>query len=303
MDTLSDVLSKIKLSSVIYFKSDFSKPWGMEIPKGPFAQFHIVTAGECVLKTKNKLVHLYTGDIVIFPFGKSHWLANDEKSKRYNGREVVESIIAGTSVFEGDNLSTTLVCGHFKFDRSIDHPFIKELPSIICISNDDQRQFSWLKNIASLVIEEAEKEQSGSSIIVNKLGEVLFVHALRAYIKKNKSDKGFIAAMQDERISRALKEIHNSPHKRWKIEQLAQLAAMSRTSFANKFKELIGETPFNYITKWRLLRAKELLEESNLTVGEIAEQVGYQSEAAFNRVFKKRVLLTPLKFRQKTLIS
>jgi len=303
MDVLSDILSKVKLKSVVYFKSDFSEPWGMEIPKGPFAQFHIITKGQCVLKTKDKSLKLFTGDIVVFPLGASHWLANNKSSKKYNGQEVVESILSGKSIFEGDKLSATLVCGHFEFDRSLDHPFIKELPSIIHINDTDLKQFSWLKNITDLVIEEAEKEQSGSGIIVNKLGEILFVHTLRAYIEKNKSVNGFIAAIQDERISKVLKQIHSSPQKYWTVEQLAQIATMSRTSFSNRFKMLTGETPFNYITQWRVLQAKDLLEESSLSVGEIAEQVGYQSEAAFNRVFKKRVSLTPLKFRQSILIS
>lgn len=303
MDVLSDILSKVKLSSVVYFKSNFSEPWGMDIPKGPFAQFHIVTKGQCVLKTKDTLIQLFTGDIVVFPLGASHWLANNEKSLRRQGQEVVESILSGKSLFEGNQLSATLVCGHFEFDRSLDHPFIKELPSIIHIKDTDFNEFSWLKSITDLVIEEAGKEQSGSGIIINKLGEVLFVHTLRAFIEKNKSISGFIAAMQDARISKVLKEIHSSAHQNWSLEQLAEIAAMSRTSFANRFKSLTGETPFNYITRWRLLMAKELLEESSLSVGEIAEQVGYQSEAAFNRVFKKRISKTPLKFRQSTLAS
>lgn len=303
MDVLSDILSKVKLSSVVYFKSDFSEPWGMDIPKGPFAQFHIVTKGQCVLRTKNESIQLFRGDIIVFPFGASHWLASDENTKLYNGQEVVQSILSGKSLFEGDNLSTTLVCGHFDFDRNIDHPFIKELPSMIKISESDIKQFYWLKNITDLVIYEAEKEQSGSNIIINKLGEILFIHTLRAFIENNKLKSGFIAAIQDERISRALKVVHTSPENDWQLEKLAQIAGMSRTSFTNRFKMLVGETPFNYLTQWRILQAKELLTEHNLSVGEIAVQVGYQSEAAFNRVFKKRVEQTPLKFRQNVLVS
>ena len=298
VDVLSDILSKVKLSSTIYFNSDFSEPWGMEVSKGPFAQFHIVTRGQCLLKTNNVSIQLFAGDIVVFPHGASHWLADNEKSNRRNGLEVVESIIAGKSFFNGDKLSTSLVCGHFDFDNEFDHPFIKELPSIIHIKDNDLKQFSWLKNIAELVIQESSKNQSGSSLIVNKLGEVLFIHALRAYINRYNLKSGFVAAMQDERISRVLKEIHTSAQKDWTIDQLAQIAAMSRTSFANRFKALTGETPFNYLTQWRMLNAEELLKESRISVGEIAERIGYQSEAAFNRVFKKRTNKTPLKFRQ-----
>ena len=302
MDVLSDILSKVKLTSVVYFKSDFSEPWGMEIPKGPFAQFHIVTRGQCVLKTKNKSIQLFSGDIVVFPFGASHWLANSETSVRYQGQDVMQSISTGNSLFEGDKLSATLVCGHFEFDKSLKHPFIKELPSLIHIDDNDMKQFTWLRNISELIIEEAEKEQPGSGIIVNKLGEVLFVHTLRAYIEKQRHSSGFIAAIQDERISKVLKKIHRFPQNNWKLNQLAQVASMSRTSFANRFKFLIGETPFNYVTRWRMLKAQELLVESNFSVGEIAEQVGYQSEAAFNRVFKKYLLQTPLKFRRNVIV-
>lgn len=301
MDVLSDILKKIKLSSAVYFKSDFSAPWGMDIPKGAFAQFHIVTKGQCLLKTKGQSIQLFTGDIVMFPLGASHWLADNEDSKRHNGQEVVQSILRGESLFEGDKISTTLVCGHFEFDKNMGHPFVKALPAIIHITDAEKKEFLWLESIANLVIQEAGNEQSGSHIIVNKLGEILFIYTLRAYIQNNTSKKGFLAAIQDDRISSVLKVIHASPEKDWPLESLAQLAGMSRTSFANRFKILIGDTPFNYLTQWRLLQAKELLIESGKPVGEIAEEVGYQSEAAFNRVFKRRVNQTPLKFRQKFL--
>jgi len=298
MDVLSDILGKIKLSSAVYFKSDFSSPWGMDIPKGPFAQFHIVTRGQCVLKTKDQEIQLFTGDLVVFPMGTSHWLADSDVSDRAAGMDVVQAIMNGKSLFEGDHISTTLICGHFEFDRSVDHPFLKELPEIIHIPEAERKERAWLESIVSLVIQEAGNEKAGSQIIVNKLGEILFVHTLRAFIERNNSEKGFMAAMQNERISSVLRAIHESPEKDWQLSSLAQIAGMSRTSFSNKFKGLIGETPLTYVTNWRILQAKELLKESDKSVGMIASEVGYQSEAAFNRVFKKRVDQTPLKYRQ-----
>ena len=303
MDVLSDILKKIKLSSAVYFKSDFSSPWGMDIPKGPFAQFHIVTRGQCILKIKNATIQLFAGDIIVFPLGTSHWLADIESSDRQAGQDVVQAIMNGKSLFTGDQISTTLVCGHFEFDKRIDHPFVNELPEMIHITDAEKKELSWLESIANLVIQEAGNEQSGSNVIVNKLGEVLFIHVLRAYIQKNSSEKGFLAAIQDERISKVLKAVHGSPEKDWQLVTLAQIAGMSRTSFSSQFKTLIGDTPLNYITQWRMLQAKELLVESDKSVGEIAEEVGYQSEAAFNRVFKKRIEKTPLKYRQAMLIS
>lgn len=298
MDVLSDILKKVKLSSAVYFKSDFSSPWGMDIPRGPYAQFHIVTRGNCLLKTKKQSIQLFAGDVVVFPLGTSHWLADVESSDRENGQDVIEAILNGKSLFAGDNISTTLVCGHFKFDKNMDHPFINELPEIIHISDAEKKEFTWLESITNLIIQEAGKEDSGSNVIINKLGEVLFVHTLRAYIRKNQSGKGFLAAMQDERISKVLKSIHDFPERDWQLISMAQMAGMSRTSFSNQFKTLTGETPLNYLTQWRMLHAKQLLGETSKSVGEISEEVGYKSEAAFNRVFKKRIGNTPLKFRQ-----
>jgi len=303
MDVLSDILRKVKISSAVYFKYDFSSPWGMDVPKASFAKFHILTRGQCILKLKNKLIRLYAGDIVVLPLGTEHWLADLESSERKMGQEVMDCILSGKSIFEGDKIAATLICGHVKFDNSIDHPFIKELPEIIHITNYDKKELSWLESILNLVIQEAGVEKSGSNIIVNKLAEVMFIFVLRAFIQRKTSEIGFLAAIQDERMSKVLKAIHTSPEKDWQLFSLAQLAGMSRTGFSNKFKSLTGDTPLNYITQWRILHAQELLKESNKSVGEIAEMVGYQSEAAFNRVFKKRVTQTPLKYRQSVLAS
>ncbi len=298
MDILSDVLGKIKLKSAIYFKSDFSSSWGMTISKGPFAQFHIVTRGKCVVNFKNQSIQLFAGDIIVFPLGREHWLADDTKSELKNGQEVVQSVLNGNSIFSGQDIATTLICGHFDFDRSFNHAFIKELPEIIHIKNTERNELTWLKNITDLVIQETGSERIGSNAIVNKLGEILFIHILRAYIVLNKKENGFIASFQEEKISKSLKAIHKSPEKNWQLATLAQEAGMSRTAFSNKFKELLGDTPIEYVTQWRVLTAKELLKETDLSIGQVCENVGYKSEAAFNRLFKRKVGITPLKFRQ-----
>ena len=226
MDVLSDVLKRVRLSSAIYFKSDFSAPWGMDIPNGPFAQFHIVTRGQCVLKSRGKMTHLFAGDIVVFPKGGSHWLADNESSERSGGMEVVQSIMGGGSLFKGDNIATTLICGHFEFDKNFDHPMISELPEIIVITDAERKDISWLESITNLIIQEADKERLGSSLIVTKLGEVLFMHVLRAYLMRNKSQKGFLAAIQDKRIGRALQAVHQSPEEDWQLNTLASIAGM-----------------------------------------------------------------------------
>lgn len=303
MDVLSDILAKVKLKSAIYFKSNFPEGWGMNIPKGDFAQFHIITKGQCMLGMGKKTLQLFVGDIVIFPFGIAHWLADDRESKLISGRKVVESITNRGSVFHGEKLATTLICGHFEFDRFVNHPFIKELPTIIHLTDTDANEFSWLKPIADLLIKEMDKKMSGNDIIINKLGEILFVFAMRAYIEKNTTQKEFVSALKDKRISKVLNEIHALTDKNLGIEDMAKIAGMSRTGFINRFKELTGTTPFNYLIEWRMIQAQELLKDSKLSVGEIADQIGYQSEAAFNRVFKKKTNLSPLKFRKQSVAN
>lgn len=297
MDALSEVLRSIKLSSAFYFKSDFSAPWGMDIPAVPFAQFHIVTSGQCLLQTMKERILLRAGDIVVFPSGIRHWVADSESSVRVSGMEVVQSINAGCSVFQGDEPANTLICGHFEFDRSVAHPFISELPDVIHITNQSSATHRWLKQITEILTFEAGEEMPGKEVIVQKLGEILFIHALRAYAEGKRGLSGVFAALFDERISKALKLIHLDYSKNIQIEQLAKACGMSRTNFINKFRSLTGETPMNYVVQWRMLKASELLKTTNHSVSEVAEAVGYSAEAAFIRIFKKRTKYTPLKYR------
>ncbi len=298
VDIISDILNKIKLSGAVYFKSDFSAPWGINIPQSLFAQFHIVTRGQCVLRVKDKNIQLFAGDIIVLPLGGEHWLADNESSERRSEQEVIDALTNGISLFGRYPISATMLCGHFEFDRSIDHPLINELPEIIHITNVEHKELHWLESIVSMVIQEVGSEMPGSNVLVDKLCEVLFIHILRAFILNNKSEKGFMAAIKDKRISKVLSATHDYPERNWKLSSLAEEAGMSRTSFSNLFKSLMGETPLAYLTNWRMLKAKELLRESTDLVGEIAEKVRYQSEPSFNLVFKKRVGKTPLKYRQ-----
>ncbi|MBO3698261.1 AraC family transcriptional regulator [Roseivirga sp. E12] len=297
MDALSDVLRSIRLSSAFYFKSDFSAPWGMNVPSVPFAQFHIVVSGQCLLQTLKERILLKEGDIVVFPHGIRHWIADSESSVRVSGGEVVESINAGCPVFQGPETNNTLVCGHFEFDRSVAGLFLGELPSIIHISSQNQETNQWLRQITDILTFEADNEMPGRDVIIQKLGEVLFIHTLRSYAEGDNHITGVFAALFHERISKALKVIHSDYAQNIQIEQLAKVSGMSRTNFINKFRALTGETPMNYVLQWRMLKASELLQNTEQSISQVAEGVGYTAEAAFIRIFKKRTNYTPLKYR------
>ncbi|MCP5048755.1 MAG: AraC family transcriptional regulator [bacterium] len=305
MDAISDILHMIRLKSSVYFRSDFSSPWGMEIGSGPFAQFHMVVHGHCWLqqepgKDQNPLA-LSSGDIVVFPRGDAHWLADDPQHKRVPGMEVVEAFGKGEPPFQGEGVPTTLVCGHFEFDRQLDHPFLDALPNLILISSAERRQLAWLETATNLMMDEAGKDNPGSEVLVDRLGEVVFIQVLRAYMIKNKSASGFLAALRDEEINHALTLIHKHPQTNWTLERLARKIAISRASFASKFKRLMGTTPMSYITQWRMLKARELLLNNQLTLPMIAEKVGYTSEAAFNRAFKRQFQQNPGSLRKSLL--
>jgi AraC-like DNA-binding protein len=298
MDGLSAILDLIRLKSVVYFKSTFGPSWGMDVTPGPYAQFHLIAEGECCFKCGDEeTAKLSAGDILIFPNGTAHWLAHTPEADKLNGQEVISAIQQGKPVFAGDHAATTLICGHFEFDRTVNHPFLTTLPDIIHIKNIEAGGFSWLLDIANLLIQETQTEASGSRIISRRLAEALFISAIRYYASQHQQHP-FLAALYDQKISATLQLIHAYPGRDWSLENLSQEVGMSRTSFANHFRNKVGLTPMHYLTDWRMLIAQRILEESEEPIAKIAERVGYGSEVSFSRAFKKHVDQTPAGFRR-----
>lgn len=295
MDALSDILQTIHLRSSVYFRRDFSAPWGMRIDAGEFAQFHLIVRGQCFLQDQHhtKPLALSGGDIVVFPTGETHSLCDRPGRRLHPGRKVVESLQRGETIFKGDGPATTLVCGHFEFDRTLDHPFLRDLPSLIHLTDTDRRQLRWLETSTNIIIQEAGSANPGADVVVNRLTEVLFIQIVRAYMLQNEVSEGYLAALKDGQISEALRIIHSAPQISWTLENIARNIGMSRSAFARRFKQLVGLTPMDYLTRWRMEKARELLNNRKLSIIDIAEQVGYLSEAAFSRAFKRRFRQTP----------
>jgi len=304
MDALSDILKLIRLRSSVYFRKDFASPWGMENDRSPFAQFHLVVRGHCFLHTKKmkEPLELYAGDIVVFPYGEPHWLADDPKNNKVPGISVVEAHQINKELFEGDKISTTLICGHFEFDKEFDHPFLHALPKLIHITDTERRQLSWLEIATNVIMQEAASDELGSEVVVMRLAEILFIQILRVYMMQNQIPYGYLAALKDKQISNALKLIHSDPKNSWTLENIARNIGMSRSSFAVRFKQLVGITPMSYVTNWRMNKARELIKNKHLPLIEIAENVGYSSEASFNRAFKKQFKRNPGAMRRSLLL-
>lgn len=299
MDALSEILEVIKHKGIVYEKIDFSAPWGIELPDDSNSQFWRLIKGNCFVIIPGEItIEMKEGDTVLVPNGAAHWISDSTDSKRIPSAEFLKARDAGNPSFSGPGEKTIMIGGHFAFEKKPGHPFLKDLPKVIHINNLDPDVNIWLKMTCDLIFNELDQEQLGSRKMINSLADAVFIHIIRAYLKQSKNSDGFLSALQDDRISSTLKMIQNAPEKNWTIDQLSKNAGMSRSSFCIIFKKRVGETPLEYLTNWRIMKAKEFLIQGNEKISEVALKVGYQSEAAFSRIFKSKVKQNPSVFKQ-----
>ncbi|MDB5281575.1 MAG: hypothetical protein JWO06_650, partial [Bacteroidota bacterium] len=241
------------------------------------------------------------GEFIFIPHGSAHKICSKPGVMCMPAGHYVKARQDKKDPFEGTEEETILIGGHFEFNSSVQHPFITSLPKIIRVDNTNIALNLWMQSIASFMNEEVCGEKLGSKVILGRLAEVLFILIIRSYLERTDIEEGFLLALKDERINNSLKVMHESPQKEWTLPQLATAAGMSRSLYAKEFKRLAGETPLSYLTNWRILKAKEFLLDAKKNIIEIAGEVGYQSEAAFSRIFKSKVGETPATYRRRIL--
>ncbi len=310
MDALADVLKTIRLHSSTYFCSDFSPPWGMAVERGDDGLFHVVVDGECWLKVlgTDDSIHLKAGDIVAFPSGGAHSISDVKDGPTQPSAALVDKIMSGQNPFDAalqtaaalDNNSQacTLLCGAFCYDTTVKHPFIRDLPCFIHIKAAEHNDLNWLNALTTTLAIEAKSPSPGSSVIVDRLSEVLFVQLMRSFIENRPGAHDYLAALNDPQIGKSLNVIHDEKSAYWSVERLGEHVGMSRTAFTEKFSNLVGLSPKTYLTNWRMQKAKEQLQGSDLSMIAVAEQAGYSSEAAFSKAFKQFFEMTPGKVRR-----
>lgn len=308
MDLVSDILSRMQLSGTLYFRTSFTSPWGVEVPSFEnVSRFHFAHLGRCFVRidANSEPVLLEQGDLIIITRGASHTLYCDPntESQALTLDEMVEkSGFTGTGALvygeQGTNHETQLVCGHFAFDKNTNHPLIDALPAYIHIRNYAEANGHWMESTLKIIGIEAGIERMGGDLIALKLSEIIFTQALRTYLNSKGARKPVFVGFSDPNINRCLKAFHVDPSINWTVDKLANAAGMSRTSFATKFAKYMETTPLAYITHWRMQIAKQLLSNSKTPIIEIAEQIGYQSEAAFGRLFKKHMHVPPATYRR-----
>ncbi|WP_029040514.1 AraC family transcriptional regulator [Cucumibacter marinus] len=312
MDLLSDILSFLRLRGSLYFRTEFTSPWSVQVPAFErVARFHFAHRGRCLVRPDGveAAVQLEQGDLIIIPRGVAHRLYCDPATEHQAVQidRVVElsgftgegALIYGAE--QGDQ-QTQLVCGHFAFDPDANHPMIDALPAYVHIRNYGETAGAFMEHTLRVIGAEAGRGGLGSDLIALKLSEIIFAQALRAYLSGEGSQRPVFAGLRDRSIARALSAIHAEPGRNWTLDTLAGIAGLSRTVFATRFVELMAMTPLAYLTAWRMQRARQMLAETGEPIIEIAEQVGYRSEAAFGRVFKKAIGTAPARYRRQAAV-
>ena len=312
LDLLSDILTRLSLRGTFYFRTSFSPPFGVQVPAFQnVARFHFVQRGELNVFVSNtgETLRLKQGDLILIPHGSAHALLCNEvkpldalpleqvlKDSGYQGD--------GVLIYGGEDKSrdTQLICGHFSFTgppgrQGTGHMLIDRLPPYILIENYGGDAGAWIEATLRMIGSEISSAQIGGDLIALKLSEVLFAQAIRAHLEYQSPSDTALAGFADPRISRALTAFHKFPAQDWSVETLAREAGMSRTAFAQLFAEKMGTTPMHYLTDWRMQIACHGLTESRWNVADAAAEVGYASEAAFSRAFKKQIGLSPAAYR------
>lgn len=300
-DILSDVLRLIRLKGCVYFVRDFWSPWAMRMDGGTVAQFHVVLRGQCVVETGGRTLFGAPGDVFLFPRGETHTLADDERRDAVSGQDFMKSLASDDPLFvEGDE-QTQVICGHYEYRSDTGHPLIDELPAVIHIKSFESYSPEAINSVLPALIRELKRSRPGASVVVEKLAEVLLVQVLRVHYEQAETAKGFLAAMFDKRLTRALRLIHSSYRERLTLGDLAAVAGMSRSAFAQQFKSTVGVAPVAYLATWRMCQANDILQLGDMTLSQVAPRVGYHSEISFSRAFKRQFGKNPSSVRREAL--
>ena len=286
MEALSDILRSMRVRGSVYFCDKLQAPWSMEFKDTKSASFHLVRRGECWLMSADRSECLGPGDLVFVEPGRDHVLASHPLG------QTPPSGKAGT----------LLLCGYCEFEQETGTPLLDVLPTLTIVREEELLKHPWLKGTLDQLSAEYLSQQPGAELVVNKLTEVVLVELIRINFGRDEQSP-FIKALSDKRVAKALQHLHNTPHIAWTLEKLGEEIGMSRAAFAKRFKELVGQPMFEYLTLLRVQRAKELLQTTNLLLYEVASRVGYESDLAFAKTFKKHTGTTPTRYRKRKLNS
>ncbi len=309
MDVLTDVLNTVRLQSAVHFCTELTTPWGIRVPaQNDRAIFYVMTRGSCYLEIEGHKppVSLAGGDLVMLSHGDAHVLRDRLNSPIVPLAKLMKACSKcdpHRSIHHGGGGSlTALVAGHFIFENQMSKPFLSTLPPLIHIHGEHGQVVPWLDTTLKWMAAETNSKNPGAQIMASRLTDMLFIQILRAHIAEHAGDcnskAGWLRAIADPQISKAFEVIHEQPNHPWTVAELASQVNMSRTAFSMRFTQLAGMPPLAYVTKWRMLKAGDVLRQGQATISEIATYVGYESEASFSKAFKREMGVAPGTYRR-----
>lgn len=303
MDVLAEVMSLLRTKGQLYGRVELSAPFGLEFPGGKGICL-IVTRGSCFLGVDQRpLVPLVGGDFVFLPAPKTYSLRSSPEMRVRSVLEVTTEAAFHRSrliTHGGGGTPASVVAGCFTFASPESQLLVKHLPPIIHLPAAGPHATHWFQSTLQFIAAETAQGLPGSAAIVDRLAEVLFVQAMRSRIQSSDlaGSPSWLRALGDPQIGEALRQMHAEPGRGWTVPDLARGVSMSRSAFAARFRELVGETPLDHLTQWRMVRAASMMREARpMKVAAIASAVGYESESSFGKVFRRVMGISPGKYR------
>lgn len=315
-DALSETLRVVRLSGAIFINARFTAPWCYQSPRADVAApllepdaervviFHLITEGTCVVELDDERpMTLVAGDAVVFPHGEAHRMGSEAGLPPARGARLhdVLSRRPRSLAYGGGGATTRLVCGYLACDERLARLLLAGLPSILRVNVRGSPAGHWLESSVRYALSEARSPRPGGEAVLAKLSEVLFIEVLRIHMRavEGEDRTGWLAGMGDRIVGAALGALHREPARAWALEELARVAGTSRSVLAERFQALVGMPTMQYLTQWRMLLASNLLARGNAPLSRIAEDVGYQTDTAFSRAFRREFGMPPATWRRR----
>jgi AraC-like DNA-binding protein len=299
VDPLGEALHFLRMSGTFYCRSEMTAPWALALPpRQGCLSFHVVTSGRCWLEVEGaEGRQLQPGDLALVPHGEGHRLASEPGAPAPRIDELRHEHVSDRYAIlrhGGGGAATSLVCGAVRFDHPAAHHLVKLLPRMIHVEASSSPQMEWMQSTLRLMAAEAKALRPGGETVITRLADILVIQAIRSWIEEDPAAQtGWLGALQDRQIGRAIALIHRDPARAWTVSSLASEVAMSRSAFSARFTELVGEPAMQYVTRWRMHVAMTWLKEDDAGLADLAGRLGYQSEAAFSRAFKRFIGVAP----------
>ena len=299
VDPLGEALHFLRMSGLFYCRAEFRAPWGLVLPAMRASlMFHFVTSGRCWLEVEGaERRHLQRGDLALVPHGEGHRLTSEPGIRGAKLFELPRELVSERYEIlrhGGRGAATNMVCGAVRFDHPAAHHLVRLLPRVICVEASSSPHLDRVGSTLDFMAAEARELHPGGEAVITRLADILVVQTLRAWLAQDPTARGsWLGALRHRQIGRAISLIHRDPARTWTLAALAAKVAMSRSAFAARFTELVGEPAMHYAARWKMHLALTWLEEDDAPLSDLAGRLGYESEAAFSRAFKRLIGVSP----------